>query len=115
MWMRLKNPDGDVYSFGLYRERKLDVSDHMLLPMKVQRCEFQSPGKTKLKYLTLLDVCEFWGEGSFNTLSIEITAEQFVRMKKQVEQDNMQQRHLYQALNGNCVNYTLSICKIGNH
>jgi hypothetical protein len=70
MWMRIKNPGGQIYSFGLYREKK-DLTgggfpgEQVLFPMKIQRSEFQSP-----------DICEFWGDGSYSTLSIEITVPQ---------------------------------------
>jgi hypothetical protein len=73
MWMRLKTPKGEVYSFGLYRERKIFnggfPGEQVLFPMKVQRCEFQSPGVFEI----IIDICEFWGGGSYSTLSMEIT------------------------------------------
>ena len=60
LWIRLKTPNGQVYSHGQYRESKLSTRTE-LFPLKTQVSSFQSP-----------DICEFWS-GNFNTLACEIT------------------------------------------
>lgn len=100
LWHRLKTPLGDVYSVGQYRPRKLQGHEQFVFPMKIKTSQFFSP-----------DLCEFW-TGPYTTLSVEITASQFHDMKRKMELDQMRQEHIYQLFEDNCVDYTMSICKI---
>jgi hypothetical protein len=109
LWHRLKTPEGDVYSVGQYRPRKLQGHEQFIFPMKIKTSQFYSP-----------DLCEFW-TGPYTTLSFEITESQFLIMKEKMELDQKRQEHVYQLFEDNCVgnfliliilDYTMSICKI---
>ncbi|KAI8918830.1 hypothetical protein BC831DRAFT_482140 [Entophlyctis helioformis] len=100
VWIRLKTPQGDIYSVGQYRPRKLNMSDQFVFPMKIKMCEFNSP-----------DICEFW-TGPYRTLAFEIKKEQFLAMKEQMEKDQAAQDHVYQIFKENCVNYVMSIARL---
>ena len=40
LWLRLKTPSGEVYSFGQYRPRKLTHSDYLFFPFRLKVSEF---------------------------------------------------------------------------
>lgn len=97
LWHRLKTPEGDVYSLGQYRPRKLQGHEQFVFPMKTKTSQFYSP-----------DLCEFWN-GPFTTLSIEITSSQFLQMKEKMELDQRRQEHIYQLFEDNCVGNFLNL------
>ena len=101
-WIRLKSPSGDVYSVGQYRPRKFGFHEQFIFPMKIKMSEFSSP-----------DICEFWS-GPYVTLAFEITEEQFLAMKEQIEKDQNAKEHIYQLFHGNCVNYAMSIAYLAD-
>ena len=100
LWHRLKTPNGEVYSIGQYRPRKLRSHEQFLFPMKIKTCQFFAP-----------DLCEFWS-GPYTKLSIEISENQFFKMKGKMENDQNRQEHVYQLFDENCVDYTMSICNL---
>ena len=79
---------------------ELTENEQFVFPMKIKTSQFFSP-----------DLCEFW-KGPYTTLSIEISETQFLDMKKKMEMDQKRQEHVYQLFEDNCVEYTMSICKI---
>ncbi|ORX44826.1 hypothetical protein BCR36DRAFT_414798 [Piromyces finnis] len=100
-WIRLKTPDGNVYSVGLYREEKRHIYDQFVFPMRMKSCKYMSP-----------DVSEFW-KGYYSTISVEITKEQFEKIKAKIEEyQRLAEYHPYQLLNANCASWASDIASI---
>lgn len=99
-WLRLKGPDGAIYSVGQYRPGKNSLRDHLWLPMQIKTSQFQSP-----------DISEFWN-GPYTSIEIEISEEHFELAKKRIELDQRAQMHVYQLFHGNCVNYAQSVAEM---
>ncbi|KAJ3122161.1 hypothetical protein HK098_003079 [Nowakowskiella sp. JEL0407] len=97
LWIRLKTPDGKVYSIGQYRPQKMNAYDTLVFPMKIKISKLMSP-----------DICEFW-TGPYTTISFQITKTQFEKMKTQIELDQKRGEHVYQAMHQNCVNYAMNL------
>lgn len=57
------------------------------------------------------DVSEFWN-GTYTTLSIEITKEHFELMKRRIEHDQKNGEHTYQIFHGNCTKYAKTIAEL---
>ena len=94
-FVRLKTPRGEWYSAGQYRPHKMGFHEQFVFPMKIKPSKFQSP-----------DVSEYW-KGNVTVLSVGITADQFLAIKKQLEYDQAHGEHTYQVLLYNHV-YKLS-------
>jgi hypothetical protein len=100
-WIRLKTPQGDLYSVGLYMPKKHSPGwKEMLQPMSIFRSTLHSPDKS-----------EFWPGQNYETLSVEITAEQFQAMKTQIEKDQAEGIP-FQLLCSNCTKYAVKIAEI---
>lgn len=101
-WIRLKTPEGDVYSIGLYRPEKRSLLENYRNPLRIK------PG-----YLMSPDVSEFWG---FPIVSIEqaITKEDFIKMKEALENDKRNGDLNFQLINNNCVLYCKKIASIAD-
>ncbi|KAL1918238.1 uncharacterized protein VTP21DRAFT_3504 [Calcarisporiella thermophila] len=101
-WVRFKTPRGEWYSFGQYRPQKMGFHEQFVFPMKIKVSKFMSP-----------DISEFW-RGPYTVVSFEITERQFIKMKRQVEWDQMHREHTYQLFHGNCTRYAKSIAEMAN-
>ncbi|ORX84295.1 hypothetical protein BCR32DRAFT_326015, partial [Anaeromyces robustus] len=102
-WIRLKTPDGNVYSVGLYRGEKRNIYDQFIFPMKIKPCKYMSP-----------DVSEFW-KGYYSTISVEITEEQFKKMKAKIEEDQrLIEYRPYQAIKSNCVTWASDVAAVAD-
>lgn len=96
-WTRLKTPEGDVYSFGLYRE---DNDKSSAFELKAGR--LQSP-----------DVSEFWPE-TIHTLSFVISQESFCRIKDKVEEDHRGNGVVFHVVSRNCTAYALGVARLAD-
>ena len=101
-WIRLKTPSGDIYSVGLYRPDKPDLTHN-----------FKTPFRTKPGYLMQPDVSEFW-DFSISTMSVKITEEIFLKMKEQIEKDKKSEALIFHMINRNCLLYCKSVGKHAN-
>jgi hypothetical protein len=90
-WIRLKTPEGDIYSFGIYREDNFIASG-----LSVKQADIQSP-----------DVSEFWPE-KIHTIAFEIKQEQFQAIKAKVEQDK-KTGVIFHVVEKNCSTYAVEI------
>ncbi|CAG8535287.1 8163_t:CDS:10 [Paraglomus brasilianum] len=89
-WFRLKTPRGEWYSVGQYRPSKRGFHEQFVFPL-------QSP-----------DVSEFW-RGNYTVLAVEITAEEFEKIKLKVEGDQRDKEHTYQVFQCNCTFYARDV------
>lgn len=103
-WIRLKTPEGDVYSVGLYRPGKQGVLDNFNFPLRIK------PG-----YLMQPDVSEFWPTDTMDiyTIEVEISKQNFEKMKTTLEEDKINENQTFHPLQSNCVIFTKRIAKIG--
>lgn len=90
-WLRLRTPEGEVYSVGLYRPGKRGLSDNLKFPLRIKRGHLMMP-----------DVSEFW-PGEIRSVSVHITEGQFHRMVSVIEQDKAQDQLVFQLFQANCV------------
>ena len=93
-WFRLKTPEGDIYSIGLYRLGKRGKLDHVCFPFRVKPGHLMQP-----------DVSEFWPIPIF-TIPVAITKEQFEAIKQSVEEDKKNEGTKFQLFDNNCTQYT---------
>ena len=98
-WLRLRTPEGNVYSVGLYRPQKRSLSDNWKAPFRVKR-----------GYLMMPDVSEFW-PGKIRSLRVGITREQFQTMVRAIERDKSQDRRIFQLFQSNCVLWAATIAR----
>jgi len=98
-WLRLKTPEGDVYSVGLYRPQKGKCTDSLHLPLR-----------TKKGYLMSPDVSEF-EPYEIRRIEVAITKEQFLAIKKRLEKDKKEDNLLFKLFGGNCTMYTAALAK----
>lgn len=93
-WVELKTPSGEVYSAGLYRPGKPHYWDTFHYPLRVKKGYLMSP-----------DVSNWWPTPIYR-IPVEITKEQFEKIKKSIEEDKAdeEKRH-FQLFNGNCQEY----------
>lgn len=92
-WIRLKTPDGIIYSIGVSYESSEpygNCSDFLTL---------------KKGLLNSPDLFEFDPEKDFFTLPIVITEKQFLVIKKTIEEDNRSDTFLFHCSHLNCVTY----------
>ncbi|ORX84294.1 hypothetical protein BCR32DRAFT_277277 [Anaeromyces robustus] len=102
-FIKLKTPEGKVYSVGLYREFKSSLFDSIIFPLRIKPCKFISP-----------DLSEFW-KGYYNSIAIEITKEQFEKIKNKINEDQKTiQYRPYQHINYNCVTWTQEVAALAN-
>jgi hypothetical protein len=102
-WIRLKTPEGDVYSIGLYRQGKMGrKSENIIFPFRIKKGYMMSP-----------DISEFYPTPIQKT-PIAITKEQFLEMKRVIEEDKKNDQLTFQLFHGNCTLYATKIAKIGN-
>jgi hypothetical protein len=90
-WLRLKTPEGDVYSVGLYRPGKRSLSDNWKLPFRLKHGHLMMP-----------DVSEFW-PCEIRSLKIRITEQQFYAMVSTIEFEKTQDQLIFQLFQSNCV------------
>lgn len=90
-WLRLRTPEGDVYSAGLYRPGKRGLGDNFKAPLRIKRGHLMMP-----------DVSEFW-PGEVRFVSVGITEGQFHRMVAVIEHDKAQDQLIFQLFQANCV------------
>ena len=90
-FLRLKTPDGAVYSVGLYRPGKRGLSDNLKFPFRLKR-----------GYLMMPDVTEFW-PCEIRSLQVAITQQQFDVMKGRIEYEKAQDKLIFQLFQSNCV------------
>jgi hypothetical protein len=101
-WIRLKTPDGDIYSVGLYRPGKENWHGNFHFPFRV-----------KEGYLMQPDVSEFWPCDIY-AVPVEITQGQFLEMKRTIEHDKQNDTQTFQLFQSNCVLYTKKIARIAH-
>lgn len=99
-WMRLRTPEGDVYSVGLYP--KSWRSNNPIPPMTVQCATLMQP-----------DVAEFLSP-PIRSLSVAITKEQFESIKATIEADKNDDKLLFQAAQVNCLCYVKKVGALAN-
>ena len=98
-WLRLRTPEGDVYSAGLYRPQKRGLGDNLKLPFRVKRGLLMMP-----------DVSDFWpGETRF--LRVGISEEQFYTMVQAIEEDKRKDQLVFQLFQSNCVLWAAHIAE----
>jgi hypothetical protein len=93
-WIRLKTPEGDIYSVGLYRPGKRDQLDNWKFPLRIKQGILMSP-----------DVSEFWPT-PIQRIPVAITKEQFLEIKREIEQNKKDNELTFQLFHGNCTLYT---------
>lgn len=100
-WLELKTPQGEIYSVGLYRPGKTRSIDTFHTPLRVKKGYLMSP-----------DVSVWWPT-PIHRIPVEITKEQFKKIKTSIESDKMNEenRH-FQLFNGNCQEYVNEKAKI---
>lgn len=91
-WIRLKTPDGDIYSVGLYR------------PLNTKKSLQKDPLRIRKGLLMQPDISEFWPT-PIHRIPFEITQEEFFKIKKQVEMDKKQDTEILEAFGKNCTEY----------
>jgi hypothetical protein len=99
-WLRLKTPEGDIYSVGLYRPEKMGLIDNLKTPLRIK------PG-----FLMNPDVSEFW-DFPISTVDFAITKEQFLKIKETLEEDKKNENLVFQLFNNNCLLYSKKLAKI---
>lgn len=99
-WLRLKTPEGDIYSVGLYRPGKASLWDNVKMPLRIK------PG-----YLMQPDVSEFW-DFSISTVDFAITKEDFLKIKATIEADKKNEDLVFQIFNNNCLLYSKKLAEI---
>lgn len=90
-FLRLRTPEGDIYSVGLYRPGKRGLSDNWRFPFRLKRGHLMMP-----------DVTEFW-PCEIRAVQVAITYEQFERMKRRIETEKAQDQLIFQLFQSNCV------------
>jgi hypothetical protein len=90
-WLRLRTPEGDMYSVGLYRPGKRGFSDNWKAPFRIKRGHLMMP-----------DVSEFW-PSEIRSVRIGITEAQFHQMIAVIEHDKAQDQLIFQLFHSNCV------------
>lgn len=101
-WLRLRTPEGDVYSVGLYRPQKRDNFDNFGFPLRLKKGHLMQP-----------DVSEFW-PWEISAIPVEITKEQFEKMKAKIEEDKRNDNLVFQLFQSNCLLYCKSVANIAN-
>ncbi|MDB6081156.1 MAG: hypothetical protein JWO53_428, partial [Chlamydiia bacterium] len=101
-WIRLKTPEGDIYSVGLYRPSKRDWRDNYKFPLRLKK-----------GYLMQPDVSEFWPTDIFK-IPVAITKEHFLQMKKMLETDKRNDKLVFQLFHRNCTLYVAKIAAIAH-
>lgn len=98
-WLRLRTPEGDVYSIGLYPK---SWRSNPIPPMTIQCATLMQP-----------DVAEFL-PAPIRSLSVAITKEQFEKIKATIEEDKKKDKLLFQAAQVNCLCYVNGLGKLAN-
>lgn len=101
-WVRLKTPEGDIYSVGIYRPGKRDWTDNYKFPFRIKKGHLMQP-----------DVSEFWPMDIFK-LPVAITRDEFLQMKKTLEEDKLHDDLTFQLFQGNCTLYAAKIASIAH-
>lgn len=99
-WLRLKTPQGEVYSVGLYRTGKHGPNKHWKFPLKVMSGELMSP-----------DVSEFWPT-EIRRIQFAITPEGFAEVKRAIEEEKQQGTCPFEDFDENCTHWVLDKAKI---
>ncbi|MEX1013029.1 MAG: hypothetical protein WD595_03915 [Waddliaceae bacterium] len=92
-WIRLKTPEGEIYSVGLYRKGKNGTQDLLKTPLQMKEGFLQSP-----------DVSEAWPM-PIHRMGFPITEEQFWKIKGSIERDK-QTGLAFDSVETNCTRYT---------
>ena len=93
-WLRLKDPEGNIYSVGFYRPY------NYVFPVYMKKGILMQP-----------DVSEFWPTPIYR-LPIAISKEQFLQMKETIETDKKKDRLIFRWVEGNCTFYVEKIAHI---
>lgn len=103
-WLRLRTPEGDVYSVGLYRPGKgSDLMSKLDAPMSVKKGHLMQP-----------DVSEFWPT-PIRSIPVAITKEQFETIKKAIEEDKKNgAQQTFQLGENNCTLYIKKMGRLAN-
>lgn len=101
-WIRLKDPEGNIYSVGIYRPGKRDWTDNYKLPFRIKKGHLMQP-----------DVSEFWPMDIFK-IPVAITRDEFLQMKKALEDDKLHDDLTFQLFQGNCTLYAAKIASIAH-
>lgn len=100
-WFRLKDPEGNVYSVGKNLAAKIEKG--VMFPFRVKKGYLMSP-----------DVSEYWPQSIYR-LPVEITKEQFEKIKESVNDDKADEKKtVFQVFKGNCQEYVNEKAKIAN-
>jgi len=92
VWNRLFDPEGNVYSIGIWPADKLGKLDKM------------QPTVMREAALESYDKSEVWPEQTYRTIQMEISEEKFLAIKVQVEEDKRKGLEFH-TLQGNCTVY----------
>lgn len=92
-WFRLKTPEGEIYSIGLYRPNKRGTKDNLLLPLRM-----------KVGYLVSPDLSEFYPD-PIHTIEMEISAEKFKEMIAAINKEKKNDHNHFHLPELNCTEY----------
>jgi hypothetical protein len=98
-WLRLRTPEGEVYSAGLYRPQKRGLSDNWKTPFRIKRGILMGP-----------DLSDFWPD-EIRTLRVGITKEQFHTMVQIIEKEKAQDALIFQLFQSNCVLWAAHVAR----
>lgn len=99
-WIRLKTPEGDIYSVGFYSDKTPDKIRNRSMYLGVEKGHLMAP-----------DVSEFWNF-EIGTVEVAITKDDFLAMKRALEEDKRNDNLCFQLTNYNCVVYNKQIASI---
>lgn len=99
-WMRLKNPDGEIFSFGLYRPEKAGIKDNFKAPLRIKKGHLMQPDYSDVYPCTI------------HSFEYEIDEPLFNKIKDQVEKDKQSDVEHFHPIGMNCTRYVKKIAKI---
>jgi len=94
-WMRLKHPNGEVYSFGLYRG------------LNAPKMKYTTSFATSSGSIKSPDPSEFQSNMKMVGKSEDITEEQFQSMIEKLGKQEYREKQSYNALDRNCANWAI--------
>jgi hypothetical protein len=99
-WVRLKTPEGEIYSIGLYRPDKSSFSDNIKDAFKITKGHLMQP-----------DLSEYY-PCNIHTIQYKITEEIFKKIKDQIEGDKRKDEEIFQPIGTNCTQYVNKIAAL---
>lgn len=100
-WIRLRTPEGDVYSVGDWPQDKGQRWSWVKFPLRLKAGRLMSP-----------DISEFWRGVEVFSLKFAITKDQFEAMKAQIETDKATPSRSYHMFHRNCTSYANKIAAL---